>query len=137
MSYDEKKLVSLLESTLNPQLRKQAEDELGTIHNLVGFSTNLLQLVMSEQVQMPVRQAGAIYLKNMVNQFWMERTADKPNEIMPYSLQETDRVTIRDNLIEAVIHSPDPIRAQLIVCVRTVSQHDFPDKWPGIIDKVC
>lgn len=63
MSYDEKKLVTLLESKLNPQLRKQAEDELGTIHNLVGFSTNLLQLVMSEQVQMPVRQAGAIYLK--------------------------------------------------------------------------
>lgn len=66
----------------------------------------------------------------------MERTSDKPNDILPYSLQEADRVTIRDNLIEAVIHSPDPIRAQLIVCVRTVSQHDFPEKWPGIIDKV-
>ncbi len=91
---------------------------------------------MSDQVQMPVRQAGAIYLKNMVNQFWMERSVDKPNELMPYSLQESDRATIRDNLIEAVIHSPDPIRAQLIVCVRTISQQDFPEKWPTIIDKV-
>lgn len=136
MSYDDKKLVTLLESTLNPNLRKQAEEELGLIHNVVGFSTSLLQLVMSEQVQMPVRQAGAIYLKNLVNQFWLERKVDKPNELMPYSLKESDRVTIRDNLIEAVIHSPDPIRAQLIVCVRTVSQHDFPEKWPGIIDKV-
>lgn len=136
MSYDDKKLVTLLESTLNPNLRKQAEDELALIHNLVGFSTNLLQLVMSDQVQMPVRQAGAIYLKNMVNQFWLERSIDKPNELMPNSLQESDRVTIRDNLIEAVIHSPDPIRAQLIVCVRTISQQDFPEKWPSIIDKV-
>lgn len=136
MSYDDKKLVTLLESTLNPTLRKQAEEELTAIHNAVGFSTTLLQLVMSDQVQMPVRQAGAIYLKNLINQFWLERRVDKPNEPMPYSLQDSDRNTIRDNLIEAVIHSPDPIRAQLIVCVRTISQQDFPEKWPGIIDKV-
>ncbi len=31
MSYDDKKLVTLLESTLNPNLRKQAEDELGLV----------------------------------------------------------------------------------------------------------
>ena len=61
---------------------------------------------------------------------------DKPNELMPYCLQESDKVTIRENIIEAVIHSPDPIRVQLIVCVRTISQQDFPDKWPGIVDKV-
>lgn len=101
-----------------------------------SFSTNLLQLVMSDQVQMPVRQAGAIYLKNLINQFWLERKVDKPNELMPYCLQESDKVTIRENIIEAVIHSPDPIRVQLIVCVRTISQQDFPDKWPGIVDKV-
>ncbi len=65
---------------------------------------------MSEQVQMPVRQAGAIYLKNLINQFWLERKVDKPNEPMPFCLNESDRSTIRDNLIEAIIHSPDPIR---------------------------
>ncbi len=31
MSYDDKKLVTLLESTLNPNLRKQAEDELSLV----------------------------------------------------------------------------------------------------------
>ena len=30
-SYDNEKLVTLLESTLNPTLRKQAEDELGGV----------------------------------------------------------------------------------------------------------
>ena len=24
----------------------------------------------------------------------------------------------------------------MIVCVRTIAQQDFPEKWPGIIDKV-
>jgi hypothetical protein len=110
VTYSNEKLVNLLESTLNPTLRKQAEDELSAVHNAPGFSTTLLQLIMSDQIQMPVRQAGAIYLKNMINQFWPERKAEKPNEILPFSMHETDKQTIRDNLIEAVIHSPDPIR---------------------------
>jgi hypothetical protein len=94
---------------------------------------------MSDQVQMPVRQAGAIYLKNMVGQFWYEEKTEKSPEsssTVTFTLPESDKNTIRENLIEAVIHSPDPIRAQLIVCVRQITQHDFPDKWVAIVDKV-
>ena len=84
-------------------------------HNIVGFSPTLLQLVMSEQVKMPVRQAGAIYLKNMINQYWIEqKPAEKPGEVVPFSLYEQDKQVIRDNLIEAVIHSPDPIRLNFV-----------------------
>jgi hypothetical protein len=135
-SYDSHKLINLLESTLNPSLRKQAEDELESLNKMLGFATNLLQLIMSEQVQMPVRQAGVIYLKNLINQYWYERSAEKPNEEISFTIHETEKQTIRDNLIEAVIHSPDPIRAQFIVCVRTITQQDFPDKWTAIVDKV-
>ena len=93
---------------------------------------------MSDQVQMPVRQAGAIYLKNMIGQYWYEEKTDKlaADSARAFTLHESDKATIRDNLIEAVIHSPDPIRAQLIVCVRNVCTHDFPEKWPTIVDKV-
>ena len=106
------------------------------VHNTVGFSSILLQLVMSDQVNMPIRQAGVIYLKNMVSQFWYEEKTEKPAETATFTLSEADKNTIRENLIEAVIHSPDPIRAQLIVCVRTITQNDFPDKWVAIVDKV-
>lgn len=91
---------------------------------------------MSEQVQMPVRQAGAIYLKNTINQYWHEPKTYKPNEPVPFSLHESDKATIRGNLIEAIIHSPDPIRAQLVVCVRVIATNDFPEKWSAIVDKV-
>lgn len=87
-------------------------------------------------MQMPVRQAGAIYLKNMINQYWYEKKPEKVGEILPFSIPESDKQAIRDNLIEAVIHSPDPIRAQLIVCVRTITTQDFPEKWSAIVDKV-
>jgi hypothetical protein len=102
-----------------------------------GFVTNLLQLVMSDQVQGPIRQAGAIYLKNLINQFWPERSEeDKLDSSITYNLAESDKKTIRDNIIEAVIHSPDTIRAQLVVCVRTITNNDFPDKWVDVVDKV-
>ena len=107
---DSGKIAKLLESTLNPSLRKQAEDELAALYNVPNFSTTLLQLIMSTEIQMPVRQAGAIYLKNMINQYWGERKPEKPTDPVPFCLHEFDKQTIRDNLIEAVIHSPDPIR---------------------------
>ncbi len=55
---------------------------------------------------------------------------------MPYSIVAEDKQLIRDNLIESVIHSPETIRVQLIVCVRHITSLDFPEKWPNIIDKV-
>lgn len=103
-----------------------------------GFATTLLQLIMSEQVEMPARQAGAIYLKNTVSHYWEAVKPLGPDDTTTptQSLAEHDKQTIRDNLIEAVIHSPDPIRNQLVICVRNVAQNDFPDKWPQIIEKV-
>lgn len=91
---------------------------------------------MSEQVEMPARQAGAIYLKNTVSNYWEPVKLDETSTTPVEALGEQDKQTIRDNLIEAVIHSPDPIRNQLVICVRQIAQADFPDKWTAIIEKV-
>jgi hypothetical protein len=79
---------------------------------------------------------GVIYLKNAVLQYWVERKQEKPGDIVPFSINIADKQLIRDNLIESVIHSPEAIRSQLIVCVRHITSHDFPENWPNIIDKV-
>ena len=53
--------------------------------------------------------AGVIYLKNMVTQFWSE--GDNTNNEAPASnIPEEDRQFIRDNIVEAIIHSPERIR---------------------------
>lgn len=90
----------------------------------------------------------------MINQFWTERVGEKPEDPVPFSLLESDKQLIRDNIIEAIIHSIETIRwdisnnilkslsimfyfrAQLIVCVRKICTEDFPTKWCGIIDKI-
>lgn len=53
---------------------------------------------------------GVIYLKNMVTQFWQDREAEKPGDPVPFSIHEHDRAAVREHLIEAIIHAPEPVR---------------------------
>ena len=78
------------------------------IHKIIGFAPTLLQVVMSTEVEMPVRQAGAIYLKNLISSKWAVREAD--NGPVPFSIHEQDRAMIRDAIVDAVVHAPELIR---------------------------
>ncbi|EDO49266.1 predicted protein [Nematostella vectensis] len=92
---------------------------------------------MSNEIQLPIRQAACIYLKNMVVQYWKERNpSDFPDGDVPFVIAEQDKVVIREHIIEAVISAPDLIRIQLTVCIGQVLRHDFPEKWPAVINKV-
>ena len=54
---------------------------------------------------------GGIYLKNMIAQYWKDR---EPTELIdgaaPFVIAEQDKVTIREHIVEAVIHAPELIR---------------------------
>ena len=56
---------------------------------------------------------GVIYLKNMITQYWPDRET-APGDISPYTIPEEDRHCIRENIVEAIIHSPELIR---YVCI--------------------
>lgn len=105
------------------------------IHKIIGFAPSLLQVVMMADCAMPIRQAGAIYLKNLVSENWSDRDAE-PGQPMPFSLHEQDRSLIRESIVDAVVHAPDLIRLQLCMCVNTMVKYDFPGRWTQIIDKV-
>ena len=65
---------------------------------------------MEDDKPFPVRQAGVIYLKNMVMQFWQQREPDTPQEPIPFHIHEQDKALIRQNIIEAIMSSPELIR---------------------------
>ncbi|XP_064603784.1 importin-7-like [Liolophura sinensis] len=134
---DVQKLADVLKATLDPNQREQAEQHLHEVHKIVGFAPILLHVVMSEQFEMPVRQAGVIYLKNMVTQFWQDREAETPGEAVPFNVHEHDRHTIRQNIVEAIIQSPEVIRVQLCVCVSHIAKYDYPGRWPDFAQKIA
>jgi len=133
---DVKSLAELLKGTIDPTQRNEAEKKLAEVHKIIGFGPILLQVVMANEVELPVRQAAVIYLKNMVSGSWVDREPEMPGAPVPFAVHEQDRALIRDNIVDAVVLAPDIIRIQLGVCVSQIVKHDFPGRWPQIVDKV-
>uniref|UniRef100_A0A674AIA7 Importin 7 n=1 Tax=Salmo trutta TaxID=8032 RepID=A0A674AIA7_SALTR len=128
-------LIEALRGTMDPNLREAAERQLNEGHTQVNFVSALLQVTMSDQLDLPVRQAGVIYLKNMVTQHWSEGDGTS-TETPVNNIPEEDRQFIRDNIVEAIIHSPERIRVQLTTCIHHMIKHDYPGKWTAIVDKI-
>ncbi|KRY79370.1 Importin-7 [Trichinella pseudospiralis] len=133
------RIIMALKATLDPKGRHQAEEYLEGIKKIVGFTPLLLQILLTDDVEQPVRQAASIYLKNMVMTYWDE----SPSEVvhgsttgLMFTIHEQDRHIIRQNIIEAIVKSVEVIRAQLAVSVRTILKTDFPGRWPDIIGKL-
>uniref|UniRef100_A0A673ME89 Importin N-terminal domain-containing protein n=1 Tax=Sinocyclocheilus rhinocerous TaxID=307959 RepID=A0A673ME89_9TELE len=101
-------------------------------HTQVNFVSTLLQVTMTDQLDLPVRQAGVIYLKNMVTQHWSE--GDNANtEGSTSNIPEEDRQFIRDHIVEAIIQSPE---VQLTTCIHHMIKHDYPARWTAVVDKI-
>ncbi|XP_015719547.1 importin-7 [Coturnix japonica] len=132
---DPNTIIEALRGTMDPALREAAERQLNEAHKSVNFVSTLLQITMSEQLDLPVRQAGVIYLKNMITQYWPDRET-APGEIPPYSIPEEDRHCIRENIVEAIIHSPELIRVQLTTCIHHIIKHDYPSRWTAVVEKI-
>ncbi|XP_073203636.1 importin-7 isoform X2 [Lepidochelys kempii] len=132
---DPNTIIEALRGTMDPALREAAERQLNEAHKSVNFVSTLLQITMSEQLDLPVRQAGVIYLKNMITQYWPDRETT-PGEIPPYSIPEEDRHCIRENIVEAIIHSPELIRVQLTTCIHHIIKHDYPNRWTAVVEKI-
>lgn len=53
---------------------------------------------------------AAIYLKNMVSQYWQDREPSLGEVVFPFNIHENDRQQIRDHIVEAIIRCPESIR---------------------------
>lgn len=90
---------------------------------------------MQNDVELAVRQAGVIYLKNLITQNWQDRETEAGQPIL-FSIHEQDRAMIRDSIVEAIVLAPDLVRIQLATCVNHIIKHDFPGRWTQIVDKI-
>lgn len=120
----------LFVQTIRPDGFLQSANFPFQVHKIIGFAPTLLQVIMSNEVEMPVRQAGklysifkfsaslydshwgsnlgVIYLKNFITTNWADREAE--NAAVPFSIHEQDRAMIRDAIVDACVHAPELIR---------------------------
>ena len=134
---DNNTIIAMLKQTLDPNLRGVAEQELAKVQKIIGFSPALLQIIMTETLELPVRQAGVIYLKNLVSTSWVQREYDaKAGEEVPFSVHEQDKGMLRENLVPAIVQAQDVLRVQLAICISIITKVDYPHRWTDVVDKI-
>ena len=77
-------------------------------------------------------------VSGMNNDFLILASGTVPpiNPELTFSIHEQDKDMIRDNIVQATVQAPEVIRIQLAVCVSIIIKHDFPHKWPRVVDQV-
>lgn len=91
---------------------------------------------MNSSIDFPVRQSAAIYLKNAIQWDWVQKEPT-PGQPLEFSIHESDKVYIRDSIIDAAVLAPENLRVHLGVCILSIVRSDFPGKWNHIVDKIA
>ena len=69
-------LPALLQASLSPDTRKQAEATLNQLCANTSFLSHLLRLVLDTTQDRAIRLAGSIFLKNVVKTKWEDVRSD-------------------------------------------------------------
>jgi hypothetical protein len=109
-------ILNVLTGTLdpNPQLRKQAEEQLAQFETLPGFTAYCLELAVDDTVSQSQRSSAAVFFKNRVNAFWGARSV----KAISTEEQEQIRVKLIESLLKAC--NDNLIRPQLTTTVKHI-----------------
>ncbi|VEL12872.1 unnamed protein product [Protopolystoma xenopodis] len=91
---DPSRVVQALKGTLSMEQRDEAEKALLEVCFTLTFYYQSLEI--------PVRQAAAVYFRNIVSTSWKDREAERPDEPVPFSIHEQDRESIRNTILDAM-----------------------------------
>ncbi|KAL3110544.1 hypothetical protein niasHT_020015 [Heterodera trifolii] len=120
-----------LRSTTVADSQGQASDYLKEISPVIGFPQLLLRLLQDEQLDCAVRQAAVIYFKNIICSHW-----EVDDEKKRWTLSEQDKVSVKQQIIPAIIRSPEPIRIHLCTSIQNIMRNDFPARWANFNDEI-
>lgn len=120
---DPHRIIQTLEASLQSEQQSEAEKVLVEVyfallnqllfhqmHKIIGFGPTLLQIVLEQSLDLPVRQAGAVFLKNLIMKSWKKREPLTPEEPIPFQIHENDRENIRNVIVPAMASSAIPIQ---------------------------
>jgi hypothetical protein len=105
------------------QQRGEAERKLHEMISMPGFPSTLLNLSTSLELNLNLRLAAILFLKNIIRSDWNAIHAD-------------ERQGIRENILVCLRESEAVLSEQYNLCIGFISEHDFPEVWPGVISQL-
>ncbi|CAE6534492.1 unnamed protein product [Rhizoctonia solani] len=136
---DPQHVSTLFATTFNPDpnVRIAAELELRKALAQPGMLSAVVQIVGTNGVDLSVRQAAVVFLKNSVARGYGITNASAQQQLSTPPIPETDKQYIKQHILPLIVASPNrAIRIQLAAVLKTLVSHDFPEKWPGFMDNV-
>lgn len=109
-----------------------AENFLQSIEHNLNFPVLLLALIDKPEQDLTIRVAGAITFKNYIKRNWNTGQDDESES----RIHATDRETVKTLIIQLMLKAPPAIQKQLSDAVAIIGKHDFPKKWPQLIDEM-
>ncbi|KDQ62833.1 hypothetical protein JAAARDRAFT_30743 [Jaapia argillacea MUCL 33604] len=119
----------------NPNVRKAAELEIRKVGRQEGMIAALIQIISADTVDLATRQACAVYLKNRVStSYFIDPARSTPDQT---PIPQSDRDALKASILPILAASPSrSITLQLSVTLKGIVSHDYPEKWPGLLDDV-
>ncbi|RMC02997.1 hypothetical protein DUI87_20190 [Hirundo rustica rustica] len=113
---DPNRIIQALKGTIDPKLRVAAENELNQSYKIINFAPSLLQIIVSDQVEFPVRQAAVVdkigyYLQSPNSGSWLGSLLCLYQLVKTYEYKKAEE---RDPLIAAMQIFLPRIQQQMI-----------------------
>ena len=94
----------------------------------------MLGLLTQEQVPLQVRQAAAVFFKNVVRRHW------EPEDEHELTIPDEIKTQVKDNLLQLFLAVAELLQSQLSEAMALIASHDFPAKWqtllPGLLPQL-
>uniref|UniRef100_A0A673YJU4 Exportin-2 n=1 Tax=Salmo trutta TaxID=8032 RepID=A0A673YJU4_SALTR len=124
-------LTEFMRKTLDPDpsVRRPAEKFLESVEGNQNYPILLLTLLEKSQDNV-IRVCAAVTFKNYIKRNW-RIIEDEPNKI-----SDPDRTTIKANIVNLMLSSPEQIQKQLSDAISIIGREDFPMKWPDLLTEM-
>ncbi|CAB1353828.1 unnamed protein product [Coregonus sp. 'balchen'] len=113
----------------DPSVRRPAEKFLESVEGNQNYPILLLTLLEKSQDNV-IRVCAAVTFKNYIKRNW-RIIEDEPNKI-----SDPDRTTIKANIVNLMLSSPEQIQKQLSDAISIIGREDFPLKWPDLLTEM-
>ena len=116
----------LLQASLSnhEDVRDEAAQELEKLRSTEGFATAVMQVFQMPGVGNDVHMAAALFIKNIARQYYD-------------TINETDKVYLKKTLIATFLgQASAAVRKILQEAITLIYEHDFPSRWPGVLNDV-
>ena len=124
-------IAPLILASLNPETRRQAEQNLHALSSQPGLLAAILHLILDASQDRSVRLAASVFLKNTVKRRWGDEDAP---------MQDAEKTQLKSQLVPTMIALSAPtdktLRAQVAETVSVIAKFDFPEQWPDLIDQL-